>query len=137
MAAATITGQMTGSVVLDATWSSTADRQRAADVAAVTSADLVELRCESDEATARERLATRDSISDALGAPGFELFRRLIEDFERENDVPMADIAAALALQTRNGEEFLMSEPPPEKRRERPDRPARADRPAPSRSTSR
>jgi ATP-dependent RNA helicase DeaD len=34
----------------------------------------------------------------------------------------MADIAAALALQSRDGGEFLMTEPPPEKRRERPDR---------------
>ena len=56
----------------------------------------------------------------ALNAPGIDLFRRLIEDYERENDVPMADIAAALALQSRDGEEFLMTEPPPEKRRERP-----------------
>ena len=37
----------------------------------------------------------------------------------------MADIAAALALQSRDGEEFLMTEPPPEKRRERADRPPR------------
>jgi ATP-dependent RNA helicase DeaD len=37
----------------------------------------------------------------------------------------MADIAAALALQSRDGEEFLMTEPPPEKRREKPDRPPR------------
>jgi ATP-dependent RNA helicase DeaD len=41
----------------------------------------------------------------------------------------MADIAAALALQTRNGAEFLLSpEPPPEKHR-RDDRPARSDGP--------
>jgi ATP-dependent RNA helicase DeaD len=70
----------------------------------------------------------RDSITDALGAPGFELFRRMIEDYERENDVPMVDIAAALAAQARDGEQFLMSEPPPEKRR-RDDRPERSDRP--------
>jgi ATP-dependent RNA helicase DeaD len=72
----------------------------------------------------------RDSITDALGAPGFELFRRMIEDYERENDVPMVDIAAALAAQARDGEQFLMSEPPPEKHRrdERPDRPDRGDR---------
>ena len=43
----------------------------------------------------------------------------MIEDYERENDVPMADIAAALAAQSRDGEQFLMAEPPPEKRRER------------------
>ena len=39
----------------------------------------------------------------------------------------MADIAAALALQSRDGEEFLMTEPPPEKRRERADRRPRED----------
>ncbi len=45
-----------------------------------------------------------DSISDALNAPGIELFRRLIEDYERDHDVPIADIAAALALESRDGE---------------------------------
>jgi ATP-dependent RNA helicase DeaD len=69
-----------------------------------------------------------DSITDALGGPGIELFRKLVEDYEREHDVPMADIAAALALQSRDGEAFLMApEPPPERRerreRERPERP--------------
>ena len=55
-----------------------------------------------------------DSITDALGAPGIELFRKLVEDYEREHDVPMADIAAALAVQSRDGEAFLMApEPPP------------------------
>ena len=59
-----------------------------------------------------------DSITDALGAPGIELFRKLVEDYEREHDVPMADIAAALALQSRDGEAFLMApEPPPERPR--------------------
>src|SRR6478735_3444697 len=69
----------------------------------------------------------RDSITDALGAPGFELFRRMIDHYERENDVPMVDIAAALAAQSRDGEQFLMSEPPPERRR-RDERPERSDR---------
>jgi ATP-dependent RNA helicase DeaD len=73
-----------------------------------------------------------DSITDALGGPGIELFRRLVEDYEREHDVPMADIAAALALQSRDGEEFLMApEPPPERRRwdqhrDRSEKPRRA-----------
>ncbi len=71
----------------------------------------------------------RDSISDALGGPGFDTFRRLVEAYERDNDVPMADIAAALAVLSRDGAEFLMTEPPPEKRRERPERPER-ERPA-------
>ncbi|ORW91501.1 cold-shock protein [Mycobacterium szulgai] len=77
-----------------------------------------------------------DSITDALAAPGIELFRRLVQDYEREHDVPMADIAAALAVQSRDGEAFLMApEPPPERAsrrrsedregRERPERPRR------------
>ena len=42
----------------------------------------------------------------------------------------MADIAAALALQSRDGEQFLMAEPPPERKRreERPERPAKPAR---------
>jgi ATP-dependent RNA helicase DeaD len=63
-----------------------------------------------------------DSITDALGGPGIELFRRLVEDYEREHDVPMADIAAALALQSRDGEAFLMAPEPPPERRERRER---------------
>ncbi|MGV0795199.1 DEAD/DEAH box helicase [Mycolicibacterium sp. XJ1819] len=70
----------------------------------------------------------RDSITDALDAPGVELFRSLIEDYERDHDVPIVDIAAALAAQARNGDEFFMVEPPPEKRRERPDRDERPKR---------
>lgn len=50
-----------------------------------------------------------DSITNALGGPGIELFRRLVEEYEREHDVPMADIAAALAVQCRGGEAFLMA----------------------------
>jgi ATP-dependent RNA helicase DeaD len=61
-----------------------------------------------------------DSITDALGAPGIEVFRSLVEDYEREHNVPMADIAAALAVQSRNGEAFLMpAEMPTEQSSER------------------
>jgi ATP-dependent RNA helicase DeaD len=84
-----------------------------------------------DDVNAQRVSKFRDSITDALGAPGVELFRRMIEDYERENDVPLVDIAAALAAQSRDGEAFLMSpEPPPEQRRyeDRPDRPERPTR---------
>ncbi|HTQ15871.1 DEAD/DEAH box helicase [Mycobacterium sp.] len=70
-----------------------------------------------------------DSITDALGAPGIELFRRLVEDYERDHDIPMADIAAALALQSRDGGEFLMAPDPPPERRERRERPDRPEKP--------
>ena len=92
----------------------------------VTRQKLVEGQLPSVEDVNAQRVEKfRDSITDALNAPGLDMFRRLIEDYERDNDVPMADIAAALALQSRDGAEFLMTEPPPEKRRERPERPER------------
>jgi ATP-dependent RNA helicase DeaD len=69
-----------------------------------------------------------DSITDTLGNPGIELFRRLVEDYEREHDAPMADIAAALALQSRDGEAFLMAPEPPTQRRESRGRDEQRDR---------
>src|SRR5689334_4569188 len=94
----------------------------------VTRQKLVESELPSvDDVNAQRVEKFRDSITNALASPGIDLFRRLIEGYERDHDVPMADIAAALALQSRDGEEFLLTEPPPEKRRERPDRGARDD----------
>jgi ATP-dependent RNA helicase DeaD len=92
----------------------------------VTRQPVTEVQLPSVEDVNAQRVAKfLDSITEALNAPGFDMFRRLIEDYERDNDVPMADIAAALALQSRDGAEFLMTEPPPEKHRERPERPER------------
>jgi ATP-dependent RNA helicase DeaD len=75
-----------------------------------------------DDVNAQRVEKFRESITKALSAPGIDLFRKLIDGYERDHNVPTADIAAALALQSRDGEEFLMTEPPPEKRRERDDR---------------
>jgi ATP-dependent RNA helicase DeaD len=95
----------------------------------VTRQKLVESQLPSvDDVNAQRVMKFRDSITGALGAADIDLFRKMIEDYERDNDVPMADIAAALALQSRDGEQFLMTEPPPEKRRS-DDRPARKDKP--------
>jgi ATP-dependent RNA helicase DeaD len=93
-----------------------------------TRSKLVEAELPTVDIVNAQRVAKfRDSITDALNASGIDLFRSLIEDYARENDVPMADIAAALATQSRDGEQFYMVEPPPEKRR-REDRPERSDR---------
>ncbi|WP_045380216.1 DEAD/DEAH box helicase [Mycobacterium kyorinense] len=89
---------------------------------------LTEAELPSVEDVNAQRVAKfADSITDTLGSPGIELFRSLVEDYEREHDVPMADIAAALALQSRDGEAFLMApEPPPERRpKERRDKPSK------------
>jgi ATP-dependent RNA helicase DeaD len=92
---------------------------------------LVEAQLPSvDDVNAQRVSKFADSITNSLGAPGLELFRRLVADYERDHDVPMADIAAALALQSRDGEAFLLSpEPPPERRsKEYQDRPAKGPR---------
>ena len=84
---------------------------------------LTEVELPSVEDVNAQRVAKfADSITDTLNGPGIELFRRLVEDYEREHDVPMADIAAALALQSRDGEAFLLSPEPPPQRRERNER---------------
>ncbi len=97
-----------------------------------TRSKLVEAELPTVDDVNEQRVAKfRDSITDALGAPGLEMFRRMIEDYERDNDVPMADIAAALALQSRDGAEFLLAPEPPPEKRYREDGPAKgADRPA-------
>src|SRR6201994_2086614 len=94
---------------------------------------LTEAELPSVEDVNAQRVAKfADSITDSLGSPGMQLFRRLVEDYEREHDVPMADIAAALAVQSRDGEAFLMSpEPPPDRRpKQREDRPSKSSRQA-------
>lgn len=53
------------SVVLDASWTCAADRQRAADVAREASSRFVALRCQLDEERAAARISKRCGISDA------------------------------------------------------------------------
>ncbi|GGF97962.1 ATP-dependent RNA helicase DeaD [Rhodococcoides trifolii] len=70
-----------------------------------------------DDVNAQRVSKFADSITASLASPSIALFRRLIEDYEREHDVPLADIAAALATQSRDGDAFLMApEPPPQER---------------------
>jgi ATP-dependent RNA helicase DeaD len=81
----------------------------------------------------------KDQIGEALAAGGLDVFRNLIEEYEREQNVPAIDIAAALAKLNRGDEPLLLEkpdrdmrvgEPKPEwKEREfREERPARAGR---------
>ncbi|WP_433611430.1 DEAD/DEAH box helicase [Prescottella agglutinans] len=90
---------------------------------------LTEIQLPTVEDVNAQRVAKfGDSITASLSSDNLALFRKLIEDYEREHDVPLADIAAALAVQSRDGESFLMApEPPAPPRREREprERPAR------------
>ncbi|HEY5855944.1 MAG TPA: DEAD/DEAH box helicase [Aldersonia sp.] len=89
---------------------------------------LAEMQLPSvDDVNAQRVAKFGDSITESLNSPTVALFRKLVEDYEREHDIPLVDIAAALAVQSRDGETFLMEEPPPE-RREGRDRGERGDR---------
>ncbi|GGC70565.1 DEAD/DEAH box helicase [Hoyosella rhizosphaerae] len=63
-----------------------------------------------------------EAITGNLGSPNVAMFRRLIEGYEREHDVCLADIAAALAVQTTDGGNFLLKPDPIDKGERRGDR---------------
>jgi ATP-dependent RNA helicase DeaD len=50
----------------------------------------------------------KEQIGDAIAAGGLETFRTLIEDYEREHDVPAVEIAAALAKMARGDVPLLL-----------------------------
>ncbi len=54
-----------------------------------------------------------DSITDALASEDLSFYRDLVIDYEQEHDVTAADIAAALAIMSRDGQPLLL-EPQPE-----------------------
>ena len=85
-----------------------------------TRSTLTEMGLPSVEDVNAQRVAKfADSITENLGSDNLDMFRKLVEDYAQNNDVAMADIAAALALETRDGG-FLMTPDPPAS--ERPQR---------------
>lgn len=87
---------------------------------------LTEIGLPSVEDVNAQRVARfADSITENLTSDHLDMFRKLVENYARDNDVAMADVAAALALESRDGG-FLMAPDPPEG--ERPARRERAPR---------
>jgi ATP-dependent RNA helicase DeaD len=54
-----------------------------------------------------------DSISTNMDSPEIGAFRRLVDEYSREHNVPMVDVAAALAVMSQAGKRFLMPQDPP------------------------
>ncbi|MEO6501958.1 MAG: DEAD/DEAH box helicase [Jatrophihabitantaceae bacterium] len=54
-----------------------------------------------------------DSITASLASPQLTFFRGLIDDYAREHDVPVADVAAALAVLSQDDPSFLLAPEPP------------------------
>ena len=121
------------------------ERRLLSQIERATRQPLTEIQLPSVDDVNEMRMAKfAQSITESLDDPNIALFRRLVEEYASEHSVSMADIAAALATQSRNSDEFLMREPERPQRRERQDdrggdrrdRPARnfSDGPRPSRS---
>ncbi|AKK08464.1 DEAD/DEAH box helicase [Corynebacterium testudinoris] len=88
-----------------------------------TNAPLTEMELPTvDEVNESRKGKFMDSITESLESKQIDLFRGMIKSYAEEHDVPVEDIAAALASQAQAGSDFLMKEAPPEKRRERNDR---------------
>ncbi|MBF6218091.1 DEAD/DEAH box helicase [Nocardia abscessus] len=75
---------------------------------------LTEMQLPSVEDVNAQRVTKfGDAITENLTSSNLPLFRKLIEDYEREHNIPLADIAAALAIGSYDGDNFFM-EPEPE-----------------------
>lgn len=75
---------------------------------------LTEMQLPSVEDVNAQRVSKfGDTITENLASANLALFRKLIEDYEREHNIPLVDIAAALAVGSYDGDNFFM-EPEPE-----------------------
>ncbi|WP_067817338.1 DEAD/DEAH box helicase [Nocardia inohanensis] len=87
---------------------------------------LTEMQLPSvDDVNAQRVQKFGDTITEHLASDNLALFRKLIEDYEQEHNIPLVDIAAALAVGSYDGANFFMEpdpEPVPRERRERPQR---------------
>ena len=105
------------------------ERHLLASIERATRQPITEMQLPSvDDVNAQRVAKFADSITANLASDQLPLFRRLIDDYVREHDVPEADVAAALAVLNQDGPLLLKPEPPAPPRRERPDRPV-DDRP--------
>ncbi len=81
---------------------------------------LTEMQLPSvDDVNAQRVVKFHDAITENLASDNLPLFRKLIEDYEAEHNIPLADIAAALAVGGHDGDNFFMEPEPEPVRRER------------------
>ncbi|MDO5076539.1 DEAD/DEAH box helicase [Corynebacterium sp.] len=105
------------------------ERRMLRSIERATNAKLVEMDLPTvDEVNESRKAKFADAITASLEDNQIAVFRSLVKTYSEEHDVPLEDIAAALATQAQVGDEFLMKEPPPERRRDRGDRGDRWDR---------
>ncbi len=109
------------------------ERRMLRSIERVTNASIEEMDLPTvDEVNESRKVRFMDSITQSLEASDVEVFKQMVREYSANNNVPMDDVAAALATQAQAGDEFLMKEPPKDKRdrrdRGRFDRDDRRDR---------
>ncbi|WP_257181352.1 DEAD/DEAH box helicase [Corynebacterium cystitidis] len=109
------------------------ERRMLRSIERVTNAKIEEMELPTvDEVNESRKAKFADSITESLESKEMDIFRKLVKDYSEANDIPMEDVAAALATQAQAGEEFFMKEPPKQKRdrrdRDKWDRDGRRDR---------
>jgi ATP-dependent RNA helicase DeaD len=78
-----------------------------------TKQSLLEMELPSPEDVNAQRIARfHDAITTALSAPAQSMFKGIVLAYQSEHDVPLADIAAALAVMSQDEREFLLSPDP-------------------------
>ncbi|WIM68596.1 DEAD/DEAH box helicase [Corynebacterium breve] len=93
------------------------ERRMLRSIERVTNATIEEMDLPTvDEVNESRKANFADSITASLESKQIDVFRSLVKAYSEANDVPMEDIAAALATQAQAGDEFLMKEPPKQKR---------------------
>ena len=109
------------------------ERRMLRSIERVTNATIEEMDLPTvDEVNESRKTKFMDSITESLEASDLQVFKTMVREYSAANNIPMDDIAAALATQAQAGDEFLMKEPPRDKRdrrdRDRFDRDDRRDR---------
>ncbi|MDO4631499.1 MAG: DEAD/DEAH box helicase [Corynebacterium sp.] len=105
------------------------ERRFLRNIERATNAPLEEMELPTvDEVNESRKAKFADSITESLENPQVAVFRNLVKTYSEQHDVPLEDIAAALATQARAGDEFLMKEDKHKERRDRRDRFDRDDR---------
>ncbi|TVX81598.1 DEAD/DEAH box helicase [Corynebacterium sp. NML180780] len=93
------------------------ERRMLRSIERVTNAKIEEMDLPTvDEVNESRKAKFMDSITESLEASDLQIFKSMVREYSAANNVPMDDIAAALATQALAGDEFLMKEPPKDKR---------------------
>jgi ATP-dependent RNA helicase DeaD len=105
------------------------ERHLLASIERTTRQPVTEMQLPSvDDVNAQRVAKFADSITASLSSPQLSFFRGLVGEYEQEHDVPVADIAAALAVLSQDDKSFLLEPEPPKPARKK-------DRDEPQRDT--